>query len=87
MKKSDRANLRIKRRHLIWLKEAKGLSDAAVDRAAASIDRYDAMPAGQISGGFMPRRPGCSRSTWRRRRTREPASRSPPARWTARCAI
>lgn len=46
MKKSDRANLRIKRRHLVWLKDAKGLSDSAVDRAAASIDRYDAFAGG-----------------------------------------
>ncbi len=33
-------NLRIKRKYLIWLRQAKGLSEASVDRAAASIDVY-----------------------------------------------
>ena len=33
-------NVKIKRRYLVWLRDAKGLSDASVSRAAASIDRY-----------------------------------------------
>ena len=38
-KRSDK-NTRIKRKYLVWLKDAKGLSEASVGRAAASIDRY-----------------------------------------------
>lgn len=34
-------NLRIKRKYLLWLADAKGCSTATVDRAAASIDRYE----------------------------------------------
>ncbi len=33
-------NVKIKRRYLVWLRDAKGLSDASVSRAAASIDRF-----------------------------------------------
>jgi transposase InsO family protein len=58
MKKGDRANLRIKRRHLVWLKDAKGLSAAAVDRAAASIDRYDAHAGGADFRAFHAEQAG-----------------------------
>ena len=40
MVKHNPSNLRIKRKYLVWLKEARGLSDASVDKAAASLDRY-----------------------------------------------
>ena len=33
-------NLRTKRRYLQWLAEAKGLSEASLDKAAASVDRW-----------------------------------------------
>ncbi|RYH08455.1 site-specific integrase [Tropicimonas sp. IMCC6043] len=33
-------NLRIKRKYLTWMSEARGVSEATVDRAAASIDTY-----------------------------------------------
>jgi integrase len=41
MAKRSAENTRIKRRYLVWLKEAKGLSDASIERAAASIDRWE----------------------------------------------
>ena len=40
MVKYNPANLRIKRKYLVWLKEAHGLADASINKAAASIDRY-----------------------------------------------
>jgi len=33
-------NLRTKRKYLLWLRQAKGFSEATVDKAAASVDRY-----------------------------------------------
>lgn len=41
MPKRSSENTRIKRRYLVWLKEAKGLSDVSVERTAASIDRWE----------------------------------------------
>jgi integrase len=35
-------NERIKRRYYIWLKEARGQSEATIDQIAASIDRFEA---------------------------------------------
>jgi len=42
MAKRSADNLRIKRKYLVWLKDANGFSDASVDKAAASIDRFEA---------------------------------------------
>lgn len=44
-------NLRIKRRYLDWQRQAKGLSEASVDKAAAAIDRWL-----DYTGGFDFRR-------------------------------
>ena len=43
MSKHTSDNLRIKRKHLVWLKDAKGLSQSSIDKAAASIAIYDAV--------------------------------------------
>ena len=40
--KHSAENERIKRRYLIWLKEAKGYSTASIDMAAAAISRFEA---------------------------------------------
>jgi hypothetical protein len=40
MPKRNSDNLRIKRKYLVWLKDARGLSDATVAKAAASISTY-----------------------------------------------
>ena len=41
MSKHTSGNLRIKRKHLVWLKDARGLSQSSIDKAAASIAIYD----------------------------------------------
>ncbi len=46
MAKRNTDNLRIKRKYLVWLKDAKGFSDASIDKAAASVDRYEAYVKG-----------------------------------------
>jgi integrase/recombinase XerD len=40
MTKINAENERVKREYLIWLKEARGRSEATLDIAAAAIDRY-----------------------------------------------
>lgn len=52
MRRSTNQNLRIKRKYLVWLKDAKGCSTATVDRAAASIDRYESFVKGADFGQF-----------------------------------
>ena len=42
MAKRNSDNLRIKRKYLVWRKEAKGLSDASVDKSASAISTYEA---------------------------------------------
>lgn len=56
MTKNRDKNLRAKRTYLIWLKEAKGLSEASIDRAAASIDRYLEATRGTDLGALHPER-------------------------------
>ena len=46
MARSGSDNIRIKRRYLLWLGEAKGLSEASIDKAAAAIDRWIAFIGG-----------------------------------------
>lgn len=41
MSKHTSNNLRIKRKYLVWLKDAKGLSEKSIDKAAASISVYE----------------------------------------------
>lgn len=41
MSKHTSNNLRIKRKYLVWLKDAKGLSEASIDKAAAAISVYE----------------------------------------------
>jgi site-specific recombinase XerD len=46
MPRNTSDNLRVKRRYLLWLAEAKGLSEASIDKAAAAIDRWIAYVGG-----------------------------------------
>ncbi|SPH24388.1 Tyrosine recombinase XerC [Defluviimonas aquaemixtae] len=41
MSKRISENLRIKRKYLVWLQDAKGLSPASIDKAAAAISAYE----------------------------------------------
>ena len=52
MAKRTNENVRIKRKYLLWLADAKGCSEATVERAAASIDRYDQFNAGGDFGAL-----------------------------------
>ncbi|MEM8625455.1 MAG: tyrosine-type recombinase/integrase [Pseudomonadota bacterium] len=52
MPRRSTRNVRIKRRYLVWLKEAKGLSEASIDRAAASIDRFETATKGADFGAL-----------------------------------
>ena len=39
--KHNADNERLKRRYFAYLREAKGLSEASIDKAAAAIDRFE----------------------------------------------
>lgn len=41
MSKHISNNLRIKRKYFVWLKEAKGLSEQSIDKAASAISTYE----------------------------------------------
>ncbi len=41
MSKRVSANLHIKRKYLVWLKDARGLSEASIDKAAAAVATYE----------------------------------------------
>ena len=56
MPKHTSDNLRIKRKHLVWLKDAKGLSQSSVDKAAASIATYDKWLKGKDYRAFHSER-------------------------------
>ena len=56
MTKRTSDNLRIKRKYLVWLADAKGLSKASVDKAAATIARYEHFLAGKDFRAFHPER-------------------------------
>lgn len=41
MTKRNAANERIKRRYLVFLKDAKGRDEASIDAVASAIDRFE----------------------------------------------
>lgn len=47
MARRNSDNQRIKRKYLVWLKDARGLSEASIDKAAAALARYDDWLAGK----------------------------------------
>ncbi len=60
MSKHTSDKLRIKRKHLVWLKDAKGLSQSSIDKAAASIAIYDRWLKGKDYRAFHSERPARS---------------------------
>lgn len=56
MSKRNADNLRIKRKYLVWLREARGLSEASIDKAAAAISTYDTWLAGKDFRSFHSER-------------------------------
>jgi hypothetical protein len=53
MTKRNAENERIKRRYLVYLKDAKGRDSASTDAAASAIERFEATSNGAISGAFI----------------------------------
>ena len=49
-------NLRIKRKYLVWLKDAKGFSEASIDKAAAAISGYEVFLGSKDFRAFHPER-------------------------------
>lgn len=49
-------NLRIRRKYLVWLGDARGLSEASIDKAAASIATYEAFLQGRDFRAFHSER-------------------------------
>lgn len=60
MAKSNSDNLRFKRRYLVWRKEARGLSDASVDKSAAAISTYETFLDGKDFAVSIRSAPGVS---------------------------
>jgi integrase len=56
MAKRNTDNQRIKRKYLVWLREARGLSEASIDKAAAVISGYDDWLAGKDFRAFHSER-------------------------------
>lgn len=56
MPKRNPNNLRVKRKYLIWLQEAKGFSEASIDKAAAAISTYERFLEGKDFRAFHPER-------------------------------
>lgn len=56
MSKHISNNLRIKRKYLVWLKDAKGLSEASIDKAAAAISTYEVFLGKKDFRAFHPER-------------------------------
>lgn len=56
MQKEHNHNLRIKRKYLLWLRDAEGLSEATVDKASASIAKYEAHLGGKDFRAFHSER-------------------------------
>lgn len=49
-------NLRTKRKYLVWLKDAKGFSEASIDKAAAAKTTYEGFLAGKDFRAFHAER-------------------------------
>lgn len=56
MTKRNKDNQRIKRKYLVWLKDARGLSEATIDKAAAAITQYDDWLSGKDFRAFHSER-------------------------------
>lgn len=56
MSKHSSNNLRIKRRYLDWLQDAKGLTEASIDKVAAAISSYETFLGKKDFRAFHPER-------------------------------
>jgi site-specific recombinase XerD len=72
MAKRSNENLRIKRKYLVWLKDARGLSEASIDKAAASISTYEQFLDGKDFRGFHAERARAFKRHLSKAKTRGP---------------
>ena len=56
MPKRNAENLRTKRKYLVWMKDARGYSEASIDKAAAAISAYEEFLGGKDFGAFHAER-------------------------------
>lgn len=56
MPKHNANNLRIKRKYLVWLGDAKGFSEASIDKAAAALSVYEGFLGGKDFRAFHSER-------------------------------
>lgn len=56
MSKRNKDNLRIKRKYLLWRKDARGISEASLDKSAAAITLYDNWLGGKDFRAFHAER-------------------------------
>ena len=63
MTKRNAENERIKRRYLVYLKDARGRDNASIDAAASAIERSGSMSDGATSRASVLNRLGVSRRT------------------------
>lgn len=56
MSKRNADNLRIKRKYLVWMRDAHGYSEASIDKAAAAISTYESFLAGKDFRAFHSER-------------------------------
>lgn len=56
MPKRNAENLRIKRKYLVWMKDARGYSEASIDKAAAAISTYEEFLGGKDLRAFHAER-------------------------------
>ncbi len=56
MAKRNKDNLRIKRKYLLWRKDAQGISEASLDKSAAAITLYDDWLGGKDFRAFHAER-------------------------------
>lgn len=77
MSKHMSNNLRIKRKYLVWLKEAKGLSEQSIDKAASAIATYEAFIKKRISAPFMQNEYGDLNANYPPEQTNAPGPKYP----------
>ena len=56
MSKRNTDNLRIKRKYLLWRKDARGIAEASLDKTAAAIAIYDSWLGGKDFRAFHAER-------------------------------
>lgn len=80
MPRNTSDDLRTKRRYLLWLGEAKGLSEASIDKAAAAIDRWTGFIGGADFRRFHTEKAVAFKRSLEKERTEQGAAQSSSTR-------